>query len=660
MNHKSKLSLLSQPKTVTKLLNNGQPTSIAVPCISHVESIKQCFQFAEEIAEGAYGTVWRTINKSTKEDTVLKKIKLKGQYLREVIHLLHLKDVIGVLPLRSAMFSGDRLWMEFGRAQMTLSDYYEDYLDKVKPEERLLNALVAIRQLFISLKDIHSKGIIHRDVKSTNVAVNIESVDKWFAQQPKPERGRKPIFPVKYLPRCWFIDLGMSSLKGEKPNSDETFYSVVTLPYRAPELMFDQQEADTMEHDKSEISSEAVKDWSDEDDSFESASYDSTILELPPDQSMFLKYDEKVDIWAMGVLLYEIITDSFPFGTRRSDVQDRIIEYVKARSAYTEEDHLNEYAIYDKKGSPFILHKKLYETLFDQKYDNSIEICIKKNTSLNLRRHSILESYKPPSARNLSNAEWTAYMIVSRVLWWCLEPSPEDRMSADQLLSLIPQELSKVLQGGLSIPPQHHNWVESMMFPVPFPPVYVAVAKSTSSRMINRPIQMVSEWENTYYSSSKNYQKEYKRTICMMYDMVQQNKQYYWKKNYIHAALSILKRALWCPFTFCSKYRPPLILLVSFHITLRYLDMTYFVDDSFVFAEKQLTQNIITKTQFKLFESCFIDLLCCLAHELHGHFVQYNDGINYTKPQFIKGEDELAQFKNRCTLAIKEPQTLFF
>lgn len=130
------------------------------------------------------------------------------------------------------------------------------------------DALSITHQLLVTALHIHTNRIVHRDLKSGNVVITHD--DKGV--------------------RAWTIDFGMSKrIIGTEDNTDVSNYEIVTATCRAPEL------------------------WRPD---FPPESSDDSVLddsETCIDDTMPRMYNQKVDIWSIGCILFEIITGSGPF-----------------------------------------------------------------------------------------------------------------------------------------------------------------------------------------------------------------------------------------------------------------------------------------------------------------------------------------------------------
>lgn len=163
-----------------------------------MDYVKQYLNVGDVIGQGAFGKVHLTSDQSSNTRYALKCIHplLKPQRLAN--ELRHLRDLMGlcnVVQMHTAHFSNGSLFivMEFIE-----HDKFIDIVGKVDLNEIKLY----IKNLLIALKYVHSKGIMHRDIKPGNILYNRKEqkfllVDFGLAQS---IRARPIVFPNKPNP----------------------------------------------------------------------------------------------------------------------------------------------------------------------------------------------------------------------------------------------------------------------------------------------------------------------------------------------------------------------------------------------------------------------------------------------------------------------------
>jgi mitogen-activated protein kinase 15 len=174
------------------------------------------YEIMQKIGKGAYGVVWRVMDKQTQQVVALKKVFGAFQNAtdaqrtyREITYLRQLREhpfIVGLLAVHRAENDTD-LYLVFEcmetdvhaviRASI-LQDVHHRYI---------------FWQLLCALKYIHSAGLMHRDLKPSNLLINSNASIK-------------------------LCDFGLARMfGGEHAPEDLTDY-IATRWYRAPEILF--------------------------------------------------------------------------------------------------------------------------------------------------------------------------------------------------------------------------------------------------------------------------------------------------------------------------------------------------------------------------------------------------------------------------------------
>jgi serine/threonine protein kinase len=158
-----------------------------------VKNLEEIYTFDKKIGSGQYGKVllvpvlkiqvWTAVDHISGKMVVCKIVERKIDYLRELDHLITLRSCYGVLPIKKAVFCTKKLCMEFDLAETSLYNFIKKR-QIIDLGDYLYESLKIFYQLLISLDEMHINGIVHRDLKSTNIVM------------------------MKKNP--WVIDLGMS------------------------------------------------------------------------------------------------------------------------------------------------------------------------------------------------------------------------------------------------------------------------------------------------------------------------------------------------------------------------------------------------------------------------------------------------------------------
>ena len=171
----------SSVKTTKEVVQNTNEPMIK----AQNESVVVHFRLGNLIGEGAYGKVFECLNIETGEILAVKHVELSGDSKRIVTEISSLKKEISLLrnlkhknivKYITTQVSEDmksvNILMEFvpGGSVRQLLNKFEKFHEKT--------AQKYLYQLLVGLEYLHSKGIIHRDIKSANLLVDNEGIVK--------------------------------------------------------------------------------------------------------------------------------------------------------------------------------------------------------------------------------------------------------------------------------------------------------------------------------------------------------------------------------------------------------------------------------------------------------------------------------------------------
>lgn len=199
------------------------------------------FKVLEKIGSGSYGVVFKAVRKVDKLVYAMKEIDLQGMSRKEQEECIRETRVLSSLDCDQIIKYYDS-FLERGKLYI-ITEYagngnLHDYIKKQK--QKLSEELVwkLFIQILLGLNHMHSRKILHRDIKTLNVFLNEETDVK-------------------------LGDMGVAKILSTNTNMAKTI--VGTPYYLSPELCEDKP------------------------------------------------YNEKSDVWALGIVLYECCTQRHPF-----------------------------------------------------------------------------------------------------------------------------------------------------------------------------------------------------------------------------------------------------------------------------------------------------------------------------------------------------------
>ncbi|KAK3817061.1 MAG: kinase-like domain-containing protein, partial [Linnemannia elongata] len=192
-------------------MSHGPPTPVtpAAPVLKG----EDLYERVGQVGEGTYGKVYKAKNKQTGVYVALKRIRMEAEKdgfpitaMRE-IKLLQSLNHPHVISLKELMVSKGAVYMVFEYMDYDLTGILAHPNLKFRPE----HIKCLMKQLLEGLGFLHHKGVLHRDIKGSNLLVNKQGELK-------------------------LADFGLARVFQKKTKRDYT-NRVITLWYRPPELI---------------------------------------------------------------------------------------------------------------------------------------------------------------------------------------------------------------------------------------------------------------------------------------------------------------------------------------------------------------------------------------------------------------------------------------
>ncbi|KAK4172199.1 putative CTD kinase, partial [Triangularia setosa] len=165
------------------------------------------------VGSGTYGKVFKGVNVYTKKLVALKRIRMEGERdgfpvtaVREIKLLRSLKHT-NVVELQEVMVESNECFMVFEYLSHDLTGLLNHPNYTLEPAHKKHLA----KQLFEGLDYLHTRGVLHRDIKAANILVSNEGVLK-------------------------LADFGLARFYAKHHQLDYT-NRVITIWYRSPELL---------------------------------------------------------------------------------------------------------------------------------------------------------------------------------------------------------------------------------------------------------------------------------------------------------------------------------------------------------------------------------------------------------------------------------------
>ena len=173
-------------------------------------------QFTKQIGSGKFGTVYEGTGKNG-QPVAVKQINRQRHGVvatNEYAAILRLKNIshTNIVNIRSVLSQGDNIWVVMELCQYgDLNEYFKNHFSDV---EDVMQKVRIMQNITSGLGFLHNEGIVHRDVKPTNILVNSESGCLTFK----------------------LTDFGLARCLDPDGSTSEMSTDLGTLMYKAPEF----------------------------------------------------------------------------------------------------------------------------------------------------------------------------------------------------------------------------------------------------------------------------------------------------------------------------------------------------------------------------------------------------------------------------------------
>lgn len=249
------------------------------------------YEVLAKVGEGTFGDVFQARKSGEEKRVALKLLKesvkngVSVALDREIKFLRRLRDCENIVRLEDVFVHEEKLVVSFEYVENDLSAMLKS-MGSFVLEERFVKTLFF--QLLIGLNECHSRGIMHRDLKSANLLINSEA----------------------------FLKIGDFGMASDCKKAREHDHNVVTLWYRAPELLMGER-----------------------------------------------FYGPEIDIWSAGVVFAEMIIGQPPFRTTRHSVREQIANIVSAIGKWEMPKEYPEYKHFEQIFTNFVGNPRFYEAM---------------------------------------------------------------------------------------------------------------------------------------------------------------------------------------------------------------------------------------------------------------------------------------------------------
>ncbi|TPP40992.1 Protein kinase domain family protein [Leishmania donovani] len=261
------------------------------------------YKHVVKLGEGTYGSVYKGTEIQTGKVVAFKRMVVTsddegvpGAAIREICLLKELRHD-NVVDLFEVLFEPPKITMIFELCDCDLKRFMESRPKRLLDAEAEMRPI--LKQIFIGLEYLHSRSVVHRDMKPQNIFVNVRAPD-FAALTASPSSRQDHLQPPPFsgVPTAVGGDVQSAAGSDGRPNP---FAGADSLIVKIGDFGLARVE----EIPVKKYSHEVVTLW-----------YRS------PDVLMgSALYSYPVDIWSMGAIFFEMATSKVLFSGRHEDEQ---------------------------------------------------------------------------------------------------------------------------------------------------------------------------------------------------------------------------------------------------------------------------------------------------------------------------------------------------
>ncbi|CBZ33079.1 protein kinase, putative [Leishmania donovani] len=278
------------------------------------------YKHVVKLGEGTYGSVYKGTEIQTGKVVAFKRMVVTsddegvpGAAIREICLLKELRHD-NVVDLFEVLFEPPKITMIFELCDCDLKRFMESRPKRLLDAEAEMRPI--LKQIFIGLEYLHSRSVVHRDMKPQNIFVNVRAPD-FAALTASPSSRQDHLQPPPFsgVPTAVGGDVQSAAGSDGRPNpfagadSVPPWEAAAAAPSNTPNQLI----VKIGDFGLARVEEIPVKKYSHEV---------VTLWYRSPDVLMgSALYSYPVDIWSMGAIFFEMATSKVLFSGRHEDEQ---------------------------------------------------------------------------------------------------------------------------------------------------------------------------------------------------------------------------------------------------------------------------------------------------------------------------------------------------